>query len=39
MRPPDIPAPVAGLLIAALIIALTYLMTVGWNRPDPKDRP
>ena len=39
MRPPaDIPAPLAGLLTALFIIAVTYLMTVDWTHAHRREQ-
>jgi hypothetical protein len=33
---PDLPAALASPLIAAVIIAVAYLMTVDWTHPDTR---
>lgn len=36
MQPVDIPAPLAGLAVAAVVWGLTYLLTVDWIHPHPR---
>jgi hypothetical protein len=38
MTPVDIPAPLAGPVIAAITIAVAYLATIDWTHPNHNDQ-